>query len=48
MGRGDSLALDGNLPRDSVSIKILVVVQPKSTSLIQMYNVFRTNNKQMR
>ena len=28
MGRGDSLALVGSLPRDGVSIKILVVVAP--------------------
>ena len=30
MGRGDSLALAGNPPRDGVSIKIQVVVVPKN------------------
>ena len=30
MGRGDSLALAGNPPRDGVSIKIPVVVAPKN------------------
>ena len=38
MGREDSLALDGNLPRDGASIKIPVVVTPITTNLIMSEN----------